>query len=870
MEEADLMKERLQAITDKRRIQEDIAKKRRQIEEEKLKLQYIKKKALREQWLMDGLSQPSEEDQEAMRLQAEGEQQQSDELQKNIFRIEKEVEALEMQELSISANEEVVLKRLKEVERTAEEIIRKATLAEKDTDGKELKDDNYISVSMETPEQSNPVMECEAKVTDSPEQEEDFSEDKPIILVEPDSSVTPMETVSSSFSDTLTSTSETDETDHSGTTVCSELPFQCGVEDLALEHDLEELSRNKLVTSSVSDTPSSADSVSQKEDHKEDTPEQSPQHNPESEVSEPENDPELQESLEPVGDFEMGDYSEPEPEPEAQLYFETEQDPELELYSIPYSGTAFNAFCPEEDGYQNLEEYSAEEPEDHEVLYKPPFQEESELEHCIREEVMSDESCHDLDEMDECLRVEIEENLSDSEADEKWRTIFSSSINKEDDDSYLDSLQLSAQELFVQKAEEANLEEQELRNFEEVSFEVPQVTEVLEQPKDLGSFPTPPLEVKYNPLSFQSLSKISEDENENGKDSNHNHTKYVNTGTTKKLPKDFCVIQETKSENVSTEHVNFQMARKQWREMEEQMKNKIILPTTRQPMLRSSYSFMHTPVRNIDRAHNKAHELENLNLIGFCPQTQFSPCSEDSGLDDSSYRSTCDDLETPVEREIRISVEREDHFKRERGFTRMGKSTDCAPSRSLPRSISTPLTPSFIITSSPTEEPLKHEMSANNVIILDPRNDLTSGPTPGKDSMPSWPGGWKSEDNSSNLIILETSNVIIRSASEFSLNKSCEQPEEKMFLNNPFFKLRSRSSISLVDEEIKMVKQREEELRKERANLYGKDRFSTENVLTHHMDTLAFDKSGMSADTMITSIPPSPCIQISNSCHLFF
>uniref|UniRef100_A0A3P9HST0 Palmdelphin n=1 Tax=Oryzias latipes TaxID=8090 RepID=A0A3P9HST0_ORYLA len=116
---------------DKRRIQEDIAKKRRQIEEEKLKLQYIKKKALREQWLMDGLSQPSEEEQEAMRLQAEGEQQQSDELQKNIFRIEKEVEALEMQELSISANEEVVLKRLKEVERTAEDIIRsKETEAE--------------------------------------------------------------------------------------------------------------------------------------------------------------------------------------------------------------------------------------------------------------------------------------------------------------------------------------------------------------------------------------------------------------------------------------------------------------------------------------------------------------------------------------------------------------------------------------------------------------------------------------------------------------------------------------------------------------------------------------------------------------------
>uniref|UniRef100_A0A3Q0SVL9 Palmdelphin n=1 Tax=Amphilophus citrinellus TaxID=61819 RepID=A0A3Q0SVL9_AMPCI len=112
---------------DKRRIQEEISKKRRQIEEEKLKLQYIKKKALREQWLMDGLSQQSKEEQEAMRLQAHDEQQQSDQLQSNITRIEKEIEALEAQELSISANEEVVLKRLKEVERTAEDIIRVST-----------------------------------------------------------------------------------------------------------------------------------------------------------------------------------------------------------------------------------------------------------------------------------------------------------------------------------------------------------------------------------------------------------------------------------------------------------------------------------------------------------------------------------------------------------------------------------------------------------------------------------------------------------------------------------------------------------------------------------------------------------------------
>ncbi|XP_062297933.1 palmdelphin [Scomber scombrus] len=124
MEEADLLKERLQAITDKRRIQEDIAKKRREIEEEKLKLQYIKKKALREQWLMDGLTQQSEEEQQAQKLQALDEQQQSDQLQSNIHRMEKEIEILEAQELNISANEEVILKRLKEVERTAEDIIK--------------------------------------------------------------------------------------------------------------------------------------------------------------------------------------------------------------------------------------------------------------------------------------------------------------------------------------------------------------------------------------------------------------------------------------------------------------------------------------------------------------------------------------------------------------------------------------------------------------------------------------------------------------------------------------------------------------------------------------------------------------------------
>ncbi|XP_030626012.1 palmdelphin isoform X2 [Chanos chanos] len=124
MEEADLLRERLQAITDKRRVQEDIAKKRREIEEEKLNLQYLKKKSLREQWLMDGLSPQSEEELEAMRTQAQDDQEQTRLLQRNIERIEREIKALETQEMEISSNEVLILKRLKEVEKTPEDIIK--------------------------------------------------------------------------------------------------------------------------------------------------------------------------------------------------------------------------------------------------------------------------------------------------------------------------------------------------------------------------------------------------------------------------------------------------------------------------------------------------------------------------------------------------------------------------------------------------------------------------------------------------------------------------------------------------------------------------------------------------------------------------
>ncbi|XP_051537824.1 palmdelphin-like isoform X5 [Myxocyprinus asiaticus] len=117
MEEETLLRERLQAITDKRRIREVIEKKRRMVEGEKLKLQYLKKKTLREQWLMDGLCTLSEEEQETVKAQTEL-------LQSDIDRIEMEIAALETQELEISAKEEILLKQLKEMEKTPEDIIK--------------------------------------------------------------------------------------------------------------------------------------------------------------------------------------------------------------------------------------------------------------------------------------------------------------------------------------------------------------------------------------------------------------------------------------------------------------------------------------------------------------------------------------------------------------------------------------------------------------------------------------------------------------------------------------------------------------------------------------------------------------------------
>ncbi|XP_068098685.1 palmdelphin [Hyperolius riggenbachi] len=124
MEEAELLKERLLAITDKRKLQEEIAQRRIHIEEGKLKLQHLKKKALREKWLLDGLSTMTPQEQEETLRQNQEDQKQIKMLELNISRLEEEIENLEKQEVQLSAKEVKVLQRLKSVERTTEDIIR--------------------------------------------------------------------------------------------------------------------------------------------------------------------------------------------------------------------------------------------------------------------------------------------------------------------------------------------------------------------------------------------------------------------------------------------------------------------------------------------------------------------------------------------------------------------------------------------------------------------------------------------------------------------------------------------------------------------------------------------------------------------------
>ncbi|XP_016110941.1 paralemmin-2-like [Sinocyclocheilus grahami] len=71
MAEAELHKERLQALAEKRKRQAEIEDKRRQLDELVLQLQHFKSKAMRERWLLQGTPAMPQEEDEGRRKQVE-------------------------------------------------------------------------------------------------------------------------------------------------------------------------------------------------------------------------------------------------------------------------------------------------------------------------------------------------------------------------------------------------------------------------------------------------------------------------------------------------------------------------------------------------------------------------------------------------------------------------------------------------------------------------------------------------------------------------------------------------------------------------------------------------------------------------------
>uniref|UniRef100_A0A8D1HWB2 A-kinase anchor protein 2 n=1 Tax=Sus scrofa TaxID=9823 RepID=A0A8D1HWB2_PIG len=138
MAEAELHKERLQAIAEKRKRQTEIEGKRQELDEQILLLQHSKSKVLREKWLLQGIPAGTAEEEEARRRQSEEDEFRVKQLEDNIQRLEQEIQALESEESQISAKEQIILEKLKETEKSFKDFQKSFS----STDGDAV---NYIS-----------------------------------------------------------------------------------------------------------------------------------------------------------------------------------------------------------------------------------------------------------------------------------------------------------------------------------------------------------------------------------------------------------------------------------------------------------------------------------------------------------------------------------------------------------------------------------------------------------------------------------------------------------------------------------------------------------------------------------------------------
>ncbi|KAM9455545.1 palm2 and akap2 fusion isoform 3-T6 [Clarias gariepinus] len=122
MAEAELHKERLQALAEKRKRQTEIEDKRRQLDDLVLQLQHLKSKAMRERWLLQGTPSGPDEEDEGRRKQVEQDELHAKKLEDSIQRLESEISQLENEESQISAKEQVLRERLRETESSIEDL----------------------------------------------------------------------------------------------------------------------------------------------------------------------------------------------------------------------------------------------------------------------------------------------------------------------------------------------------------------------------------------------------------------------------------------------------------------------------------------------------------------------------------------------------------------------------------------------------------------------------------------------------------------------------------------------------------------------------------------------------------------------------